>query len=155
VLVLGMCFCAGGLRFAEQGFGMTAAQTNSSLLMVSVIALLLPAMLYYAMGAGGQPQTGANDGSITAASEASANILKLSHGVALLMLLSAWLFAYTCERLTELISTQHTHAIALFSCGRTNMCSKTSDSRPSSIASGEAVSRTHRRYSHSGAAIQA
>jgi len=32
-----MCFFAGGLKFTEQGFKDTAAQLNSSLLVISVI----------------------------------------------------------------------------------------------------------------------
>lgn len=38
-----MCFFAGGIRFSEQGFSTTAAQLNSSLLMMSVVAILIPA----------------------------------------------------------------------------------------------------------------
>jgi Ca2+:H+ antiporter len=37
LLVLGMCFFAGGLKFSEQSFGDTGAQINSSLLVISVI----------------------------------------------------------------------------------------------------------------------
>ncbi len=37
LLVLGMCFFAGGLRFSEQSFGDAGAQINSSLLLISVI----------------------------------------------------------------------------------------------------------------------
>ncbi|POW12546.1 hypothetical protein PSHT_08052 [Puccinia striiformis] len=43
LLVLGMCFFAGGVRFSEQAFSITAAQLNSSLLIMSVIAILIPA----------------------------------------------------------------------------------------------------------------
>ncbi|KAF9046923.1 calcium/proton exchanger [Hymenopellis radicata] len=42
LLVLGMCFFAGGIKFQEQGFGLVATQLNSSLLTISVIAVLLP-----------------------------------------------------------------------------------------------------------------
>lgn len=38
-----MCFFAGGIRFSEQGFSTVAAQLNSSLLMMSVVAVLIPA----------------------------------------------------------------------------------------------------------------
>lgn len=40
LLVLGMCFAAGGLRYKEQTFGVTAAQLNSSLLVMAVITTL-------------------------------------------------------------------------------------------------------------------
>ncbi|KAJ7931457.1 calcium/proton exchanger [Mycena leptocephala] len=43
LLVLGMCFFAGGIKFSEQGFGASATQLNSSLLTISVVAVLLPA----------------------------------------------------------------------------------------------------------------
>lgn len=48
LLVLGMCFFAGGLRYSEQTFAETGAQLNSSLLVVSVIAILLPAGFFAA-----------------------------------------------------------------------------------------------------------
>ncbi|KAF8738107.1 hypothetical protein AX14_011867 [Amanita brunnescens Koide BX004] len=43
LLVLGMCFFAGGLKFSEQGFGLGPTQLNASLLIISVIAGILPA----------------------------------------------------------------------------------------------------------------
>lgn len=46
LLVLGSCFIVGGLKFREQFFNQTAAQTMGSLLAVSVMALLLPAAFY-------------------------------------------------------------------------------------------------------------
>lgn len=42
LLVLGMCFFAGGTRYSEQGFLTTAAQLNGSLLTLSVVAVLIP-----------------------------------------------------------------------------------------------------------------
>ncbi|KAG1873021.1 calcium/proton exchanger [Suillus subalutaceus] len=76
LLVLGMCFFAGGLRFSEQGFGQSAVQLNSSLLTISVIAVLLPGAFHMALQ--GQPQY----------DELSTdyNILKTSHGVRELLL---------------------------------------------------------------------
>lgn len=43
LLVLGSCFIVGGLKYKEQKFNQTAAQTMGSLLAVAVMALLLPA----------------------------------------------------------------------------------------------------------------
>jgi len=51
LLVLGMCFFAGGIKYSEQGFGLSATQLNSSLLTVSVIAVLLPAAFHEVAGA--------------------------------------------------------------------------------------------------------
>ncbi|KAG2078544.1 calcium/proton exchanger [Suillus decipiens] len=76
LLVLGMCFFAGGLRFSEQGFGQSAVQLNSSLLTISVIAVLLPGAFHMALQ--GQPES----------DELSTDykILKTSHGVAIILL---------------------------------------------------------------------
>ena len=72
VLVLGMCFFAGGTRFSEQGFGIGAAQLNSSLLTISVIAVLLPAAFHLSLGNGNSDISSTVEGS---------DILKVSHGV--------------------------------------------------------------------------
>lgn len=70
VLVLGLCFFAGGVRFSEQGFDaseasidsdyenilmhfsflIAATQVHSSLLSLSVGALLLPAAYHFTLG---------------------------------------------------------------------------------------------------------
>lgn len=46
LLVLGSCFVAGGVRYSQQSFNQTVAQTMSSLLALSVIGLLLPAAFH-------------------------------------------------------------------------------------------------------------
>lgn len=76
LLVLGMCFFAGGMRFSEQGFGQSAVQLNSSLLTISVIAVLLPGAFNMAL----QGQSTYN------AASTYDNILKTSHGVAIILL---------------------------------------------------------------------
>jgi Ca2+:H+ antiporter len=73
LLVLGMCFFAGGTKFSEQGFGLSATQLNSSLLTISVIAVLLPAAFHLNV-------TSETDG------DEREDILKMSHGVALILL---------------------------------------------------------------------
>ncbi|KAJ7707775.1 Sodium/calcium exchanger protein-domain-containing protein [Mycena rosella] len=73
LLVLGMCFFAGGVKFSEQGFGASATQLNSSLLTISVIAVLLPTAFRFSVTAQSDPDS-MND------------ILKASHGVALILL---------------------------------------------------------------------
>ncbi|KAL7410452.1 Sodium/calcium exchanger protein-domain-containing protein [Mrakia frigida] len=50
LLVLGMCFFVGGTKFAEQEVMSTAAQLNSSLLQMSVFAILLPSAFHFAIG---------------------------------------------------------------------------------------------------------
>jgi len=73
LLVLGMCFFAGGLKYSEQGFGASASQLNSSLLTISVIAVLLPAAFSLAFDNG-------------SASDEARRILSVSHGVAIILL---------------------------------------------------------------------
>ncbi|KAF5342030.1 hypothetical protein D9611_001550 [Ephemerocybe angulata] len=73
LLVLGMCFFAGGMKFSEQGFGLSATQLNSSLLTVSVIAVLLPAAFHFSV-----PNL--------ADSVEAMDILAVSHGTAIILL---------------------------------------------------------------------
>ncbi|KAI0292423.1 calcium/proton exchanger [Russula brevipes] len=92
LLVLGMCFFAGGTRFSEQGFGVGAAQLNSSLLTLSVVAVLLPAAFHNAVqpANGKYPLTDAEEGK---------RILLISHGVAIILP-----FIYVCYLLFQLVS---------------------------------------------------
>ncbi|KAI0049792.1 calcium/proton exchanger [Auriscalpium vulgare] len=93
LLVLGMCFFAGGMRFSEQGFGMSATQLNSSLLFLSVIGLLIPAAFHIAV----QPSTDTSDP--FSDPQEGARILKISHGTAIIML-----FIYACYLVFQLFS---------------------------------------------------
>ncbi|KAH9994793.1 Sodium/calcium exchanger protein-domain-containing protein [Russula vinacea] len=88
LLVLGMCFFAGGTRFSEQGFGISAVQLNSSLLTLSVIAVLLPAAFHNAV----QPTDGSVD-PLTNQQEGH-DILSISHGVVYLCYLVFQLFSH-------------------------------------------------------------
>ncbi|RPD61091.1 Calcium/proton exchanger [Lentinus tigrinus ALCF2SS1-7] len=87
LLVLGMCFFAGGTRFSEQGFGISVTQLNSSLLIMAVIAVLLPAAFHFAA-----------DTAIADPQESS-DILALSHGAAIILL-----FIYGCFLVFQLFS---------------------------------------------------
>jgi Ca2+:H+ antiporter len=77
LLVLGMCFFAGGTKYAEQGFGISATQVNSSLLTIAVIAVLLPGAFNLTIRLN---ITEKDD-------DYEKDILALSHGVAILLLL--------------------------------------------------------------------
>ncbi|KIJ11960.1 hypothetical protein PAXINDRAFT_15144 [Paxillus involutus ATCC 200175] len=92
LLVLGMCFFAGGLRFSEQGFDQTATQIHSSLLSISVGALLLPAAYHFALS--GTQETSSVD--------QKNNILKMSHGVSIVLM-----FIYFSYLLFQFWSHQH------------------------------------------------
>lgn len=74
LLVLGMCFFAGGIRFSEQAFSITAAQLNSSLLIMSVIAILIPAGFHAAFSNLGDSVEGPD-------------VLKMSRGIAVILLI--------------------------------------------------------------------
>lgn len=50
LLVLGMCFFAGGVKYKEQRFHPTAAQLNSSLLVMATLAVLTPAGYHALLG---------------------------------------------------------------------------------------------------------
>ncbi|KAG6864379.1 hypothetical protein C0991_010030 [Blastosporella zonata] len=73
LLVLGMCFFAGGLKYSEQGFGASATQLNSSLLTLSVIAVLLPAAFHFSVAGSGDTDEGSD-------------ILQLSRGASIILL---------------------------------------------------------------------
>ncbi|KAI5892071.1 calcium/proton exchanger [Schizophyllum commune H4-8] len=76
LLVLGMCFFAGGLKYAEQGFGVSTTQLNSSLLTISVIAVLLPAAYHLAL----------TDDNVNNDQDQGSPILSLSRGVSIILL---------------------------------------------------------------------
>ncbi|KAF4614154.1 hypothetical protein D9613_007795 [Agrocybe pediades] len=69
--MLCLSFFAGGMRFAEQGFDPTATQVHSSLLSLSVGAVLLPAAYHFTLG----------DKSDTSFDTQKKNILHMSHGL--------------------------------------------------------------------------
>ncbi|KAF8486151.1 Sodium/calcium exchanger protein-domain-containing protein [Russula ochroleuca] len=77
LMVLGMCFFAGGLRFAEQGFDATATQIHSSLLSISVGAVLMPAAYHYSL----------SWRSDTSSTDQKSAILKMSHGVSVVLVI--------------------------------------------------------------------
>ena len=66
-----MCFFAGGTKYAEQGFGISSTQVNSSLLVIAVIAVLLPGAFLIAI----RLQLTEQD------DDYEKDILNLSHGV--------------------------------------------------------------------------
>lgn len=77
-----MCFFAGGVKYAEQTVKSTAAQLNSSLLLIAVIAVLIPSAFHFSI-----TTTPTGEGlSLTNAEEGN-DLLAMSHGVAILLLL--------------------------------------------------------------------
>lgn len=91
------CFFAGGVRFAEQTIKTTAAQLNSSLLLIAVIAVLIPSAFHFSI-------TTSSDGAgltLTNAQEGT-DLLAMSHGVAVMLL---------CLYLGYLVFQMYTHAV--------------------------------------------
>ncbi|KAJ6513224.1 Sodium/calcium exchanger protein-domain-containing protein [Mycena sanguinolenta] len=89
LLVLGLCLFAGGVRFSEQDFDYTATQLHSSLLSLSVGAVLLPAAYHFAL----------SHNSDIASPLQWQNILHMSHGVSvvLLFIYGSYLFFQLCS----------------------------------------------------------
>jgi len=81
LLVLGMCFFAGGVRYAEQTIKSTAAQLNSSLLLIAVIAVLIPSAFHFSIDT-----SATGDGFSITEGELATDLLAMSHGVAILLL---------------------------------------------------------------------
>ncbi|KAJ7041538.1 calcium/proton exchanger [Mycena alexandri] len=79
LLVLGMCFFCGGIKYSEQGFAAGPAQLNSSLLTLSLCAVLLPAAFQLISQYMGVLAPAVADA-------IQAQILKFSHGIALILL---------------------------------------------------------------------
>jgi Ca2+:H+ antiporter len=49
LLVTGMAFLVGGIRFSEMEFRQTAAQLNTSLMTLAVVALIIPTIFAFAL----------------------------------------------------------------------------------------------------------
>ena len=80
LLVLGCCFLAGGIKESEQKFNVTVASTMSSLMAVSSASLIIPATLYAVISPPSSSDKGAHQ-------DAQDNILILSHGTAIILLI--------------------------------------------------------------------
>ncbi|CAN3367516.1 vacuolar calcium ion transporter [Diutina catenulata] len=79
LLVLGCCFVAGGFNRVQQTFNQTMAQTMTSLLALSVMALFIPAAFHASLG-------GVGDGKLAVPANTSDLILSLSRGTSLILL---------------------------------------------------------------------
>lgn len=81
LLVLGCCFLIGGIKYHEQTFNSTVASTMSSLMAVASASLIIPATLYAAL-------------SNSKSSSTETNILFLSHGTAVILLILYVMYLY-------------------------------------------------------------
>lgn len=81
LLVLGCCFLIGGFKYHEQTFNSTVASTMSSLMAVASASLIIPATLYAALANSKSKST-------------EGNILFLSHGTAIILLILYVMYLY-------------------------------------------------------------
>ncbi|RIA93030.1 calcium/proton exchanger [Glomus cerebriforme] len=77
LLVLGMCFVAGGISHKTQKFNQTAAQTSSSLMTLACIGLIIPAAFNLAVE---KINSNTNE-------QRKGELLNLSHGTAVVLLI--------------------------------------------------------------------
>ncbi|GAA5967248.1 hypothetical protein JCM11641_000488 [Rhodosporidiobolus odoratus] len=91
LLVLGMCYFAGGVRFHEQTYSIGAAHVNLNMLILSVVAFIIPVAFHAFV----------EDNATETIDVTDDKVLKISHGVAIVLL-----FAY----LGYLTFTLWTHA---------------------------------------------
>lgn len=80
LLVLGCCFIASGVRRTESSFNETVASTMASLMAVAATSLIIPATLYASLQ--------------RSAADSEDNILILSHGTAIIMLIIYCLYLF-------------------------------------------------------------
>jgi Ca2+:H+ antiporter len=80
LLVLGCCFIASGVRRTESTFNATVASTMASLMAVAATSLIIPATLYASLRG--------------SAADSEDNILILSHGTAIIMLILYCLYLF-------------------------------------------------------------
>ena len=80
LLVLGCCFIASGVRRTESRFNETVASTMASLMAVAATSLIIPATLYASLKG--------------SAADSEDNILILSHGTAIIMLILYCLYLF-------------------------------------------------------------
>ncbi|CAE6432105.1 unnamed protein product [Rhizoctonia solani] len=92
LLVLGMCFFAGGIRFHEQGYGVRAAQLNISLLCISVFSIVIPAAFHASLNSR-TTANGQTPGEAAGESQdiEEAHVLAISRGTSIILL-----FVYAC-----------------------------------------------------------
>ncbi|QRV95802.1 Sodium/calcium exchanger protein [Ceratobasidium sp. AG-Ba] len=94
LLVLGMCFFAGGVRFHEQGYGIRAAQLNISLLCISVFSIVIPAAFHASLNSATRSGQTTGEASGQTAAIEEAHVLAISRGTSIILLIvyAAYLF---------------------------------------------------------------
>jgi Ca2+:H+ antiporter len=86
LLVCGFCFFLGGLKFKEQQFNVTNAQTASSLLTLSVLAIMIPGMFGLLAEH--------DDGTPTDKDDITLRIISMSRGTSIVLLVVYAMYLY-------------------------------------------------------------
>ncbi|GAA6006527.1 hypothetical protein JCM11491_004995 [Sporobolomyces phaffii] len=99
LLVLGCSFLAGGVKFKEQKFQMTAAQASSSLMVLGCSTLIIPAAFHASQLDGSLSRDGSSSGftvldELTKKSKDLAQLLTLSRGTAIILILCYACYLY-------------------------------------------------------------
>ncbi|RIA89161.1 Sodium/calcium exchanger protein [Glomus cerebriforme] len=84
LLIIGMCFVIGGYYYHQQVFNQTIAQTSSGLITLACIGLVIPAAFNFAVNGDTMDESGDN----------SRQLLNLSHGTAIVLLIIYILYIY-------------------------------------------------------------
>lgn len=84
LLVLGCAFLAGGIRYSSMRFNRSAANANSGILLLAVMALMLPSILDNSKDPGNR---GGHHGHWLSYADQNPGVLHLSHGTGVVMLL--------------------------------------------------------------------
>ena len=152
LLILGMCFVFGGLRFREQLYNATASQMSACLLSLSVVSLLLPTAFH---------------ASFSDMAVADHVVLKVSRGTSVILLLVYIIYllfqlkshAYMYESTPQHLIDEESHPGILadmLDSSSSDDASSSSDSDSDSSANSDSKTnrlkralRRHRRKSHS------
>ncbi|WVQ76340.1 calcium/proton exchanger [Cryptococcus sp. DSM 104548] len=159
LLVLGMSYFVGGMRFHEQLYAVIGAQMHISLLGISLMAIVLPATYHYAYPSTSSVISDARSG-LQPEGEELVNLLKMSRGLSFILLAvyavflvfqlytHAYLFRVPVEKVQHPLPGPVPHHEHVFP--RPHWVDSIVDSSSSSSSSSSASSiqsgRSHRRF---------
>ncbi|KAH7101355.1 Sodium/calcium exchanger protein-domain-containing protein, partial [Auriculariales sp. MPI-PUGE-AT-0066] len=128
LLVLGMAFLVGGIRYSEQEFMQTAAQLNTNLMTLAVTALIFPSAFAFALG------------SVLDETSEKRVILEMSRGSSIILII-----IYITYMVFQLYSHAHYYNPAADTTARYHSSSSSSSSSESSDDERSVYQRVKRR----------
>ncbi|KAL8902930.1 MAG: hypothetical protein Q9207_004278 [Kuettlingeria erythrocarpa] len=135
LLILGMCFLYGGLRFREQIYNSTVTQMSACLLSLSVMSLLLPTAFHASFTDNGQA-----DEAVLQVSRGTSVILLLVYVLYLLFQLKS--HAYLYQSTPQHVIDEESHPGLLADMLHSSTSSSSSSSSSSSDSDGSSKSHT-------------